>query len=75
VDEYKQLAAILCFDIDTLVEVFSDDLTAEQMREQVRDFQQQKNELISSRELRESRARAISLLFGTTLVIKERQSD
>jgi hypothetical protein len=63
--EYKEVAAIVCLDVDLLLDIASDKaLTADELREQIQLVHEQKEQAIYQPSVRRSRYSAAAMLFG-----------
>lgn len=64
--EYQQVAGVLCLDIDVLRDIVTnnENMTKEEVIEQIQLLVDNKNELINNKEVRESRWAAAHLLFN-----------
>jgi len=63
--EYQQVAALVCEDIEILVDIASNpNKTAEQLRAQIKLLKEQKDKLIADREHREMRYNAACVLYS-----------
>lgn len=63
--EYQQVAALLCLDIDLLVDVCeAKNLTADELLRQIHDLQDKKDQLLRSNATREQRYSAAAALFS-----------
>jgi len=65
--EYREVAAVVCMDVDVLDEVARDTtLTVDELRDQIRLVHEQKQEATSKPEVRKSRYAAAAMIFGLT---------
>ena len=62
--EYKQVAALLCLDIDILDECCDGCTDPIQLVTMIKDLKAQKDEILANPTVRESRYNAISMLIG-----------
>jgi len=62
--EYRQVAALVCHDLDLLVEAIKHMDSVEDIKNQVFHTQRQKDELIKDADCREMRYNATSMLFS-----------
>ena len=64
-EEYQQIAALVCLDLDTLLEVSTDrDITLEELREQIKLTHSLKEEMIVDSDIREKRFNMAVMLFN-----------
>lgn len=62
-DEYRQVAALLAWELDMLREVASDsDMSADELREIIRDVVERKDQIVSNREHRERQFAALNTI-------------
>lgn len=69
--EYKQVAGLLCMDIDILVDIANSGAGLGDLLWQVRDLAHKKAKMISDKKERESRYSAAELVFGTAAMRTE----
>lgn len=63
--EYQQVAALLCMDIDLLVEVCKDpNLSKEDILWQINDLKDKKDKITTDKKVRDDRFSAAHFLFG-----------
>lgn len=63
--EYRQVAAIVCMDLDLLADIAGDEsLSLEDLRKQVQYVHSKKEELINDPDVRARRFGAASMVFG-----------
>lgn len=63
--EFKEVAALVCMDIDLLAEIATDNtLTADQLRDQIRLIHENKEAATSKPEQRRSRYVAAAMIFA-----------
>ena len=65
-EEYKQVAGLVCLALDILEEVANDrTLTADELRAQIKLTVGDKNDIIANKEARQSQYSAVSVLFNS----------
>jgi hypothetical protein len=63
--EYMEVAALVCLDLDTLLEISKDEkMTADELRAQIRLIHENKESAIKDKAAREDRYAACCLVFG-----------
>lgn len=63
-EEYQQVAALLCLDIDLLAEAIDENTSREDLLWWLNDLVEKKNDMISNTASRESRYTASAMLFS-----------
>ena len=73
--EYKQVAGLLCMDIDILADIVESGVCGPDMRWHIRDLVSKKNKMISDKRERENRYSAAELVFGAAMRSETNQGE